>query len=292
MKQGAALMTIFLRWLFGLLAVCGMSSCSDRNEVSVHAGAAMGTTYRIKAAGKVDLAALGIDELLAGMTMDFSTWRGDSWVGRFNAAPAGTTMDMPDDVAMLLDLSRRMSERTDGRFDPTIGALIRVWGFGAWRREWMADPLDEEVAEAREASGFRNLRVEGRQITKLHDGLMLDFSAIAKGHAVDRMAGLLRGAGVNDFLIEFGGDLLAVGNAPGRSGWTVAGPALVEPVVLKDEAIATSGSEHQFREGKSHVIDPATGRPLKVGAPQYGRAKTCAEADALATARLVEMAEK
>jgi len=271
-------------------AVLALAGCEKKDRVGILTGEAMGTSYRIKHVGRVGDAGPAITAMLARLDRDLSTWRDDSWVSEFNRAPAGVSFEMPPTVAELMDLSKTHHDLTDGRFDPAIGALIRLWGFGAWRSEWRGDPTDEELAMAREASGFSKLRVEGTQITKLHGGLMLDFSGIAKGYAVDRMGDILREAGCGNFVVEFGGDLLAIGNAPGKQGWTIAGPALERPVSLHNQAMASSGSEHNFRGGQSHVIDPRAGRPLALGPPVFATAPTCAEADALATARLVQSA--
>ncbi len=273
--------------LWPVLAALSLSACDRSDRITILTGEAMGTTYRIKAVGRVGDVECPIHQMLKGLDQDLSTWRDDSWVSAFNRAPAGAIMQMPHTVADLMALSLEYHAQTDGRFDPTIGALIRVWGFGAWRGEWRGEPTAEEVEAARAACGFDHLHIDGNSITKRHGGLMLDFSAIAKGYAVDRMSEILRDAGYENHIIEFGGDVLASGHAPGRHGWTVAGPALGEPITLQNQAIATSGSEHQFRGGRSHVIDPRSGRPLAVGAPAAATATTCAGADALATAKLV-----
>ncbi|MFZ9937926.1 MAG: FAD:protein FMN transferase [Luteolibacter sp.] len=273
--------------LLPVLAALSLTACDRGDRVTILTGEAMGTTYRIKASGRVGEVEDAIHRMLQGLDQDLSTWRDDSWVSAFNRAPAGTVMEMPQSVAELMVLSRKYHEQTNGRFDPTIGALIRLWGFGAWRGEWRGEPTAAEIEAARAACGFHHLPIHGNSVTKLHGGLMLDFSAIAKGYAVDRMSGLLRDAGCENHVIEFGGDVLASGHAPGKHGWTVAGRALGKPMLLHNAAIATSGSDHQFRGGRSHVIDPRSGRPLAVGAPAAATAATCAEADALATAALV-----
>ena len=275
-----------LGWL--VLIVMLVTSCRRSEQVGVITGEAMGTTYRIKYVGEIDDP--GLDELLQQLDVELSTWRDDSWVAAFNRAGVGEAMEMPDSVVELIEISRRIHQQTDGRFDPAIGALIRVWGFGAWKKDWGGEPTPEAVAAARRASGIEHLHIDGRMLSKTRAGLMLDFSGIAKGYAVDRMAARLREAGCRNFVIEFGGDLIACGNAPGKHGWTVDGPSLKEPRQLSDEALATSGSEHHFRKGMSHVIDPASGVPVSVGPPVYAIAGTCAEADALATARLVGVA--
>ncbi len=266
---------------------CLLCGCGEKDPVRVTTGESMGTTYRIKTFKDAAPVMPEIEAMLDQLTRDLSTWRSESWVGQFNRAGAGTTMVMPESVRELLELSKTYHERAEGRFDPTIGAMIRVWGFGAWRRDWQGTPTEAEVAAARQASGFHHIRIEGEMITKLHDGMMLDFSAVAKGHAVDLMGGILRRAAINDFVIEFGGDILAGGHGPKGDGWVIGGRGFGEPVILRNEAIATSGSEFNFRGGDSHVIDPHLGRPVPVGRPVSAIAPTCAEADALATAMMV-----
>ena len=272
------------------IAVLLVAGCERSQSISIMTGEAMGTTYRIKYVGEIG--GLNFDKLLEQLDADLSTWRDDSWVARFNRAPANQPMPMPESVRDLMVLSQRLHAETEGRFDPAIGALIRVWGFGAWQDEFRSDPTEEQIETVRQASGIHLLEIEGDQLMKEHDGLMLDFSAIAKGYAVDHMAEALIAAGCEDFVIEFGGDLLARGHAPGKNGWTVDGPALERPITLINEAIATSGSQHQSRGGMSHVINPLLGRPVSVGIAASARAPTCADADALATARLIEAASK
>jgi len=270
-----------------LSAVLLCAGCRDNARVGIITGESMGTSYRIKHLGNRVPGKDDINEMLVQLDRDLSTWRDDSWISKFNRAPAGTMMEMPGSVAELLKQSKKLRDETKGCFDPTIGALIRVWGFGAWRGEWRGEPDPRDVAAAREASGFHNVRIEGKQITKLHGSLMLDFSGIAQGYAVDLMGAMLRDAGCHDFIIEFGGEVLANGHAPGKTGWTVHGPALEKAITLHNEAAATSGSEHQHRGKRSHVIDPRIGHPVETGPPVTVTAASCAEADALATARLV-----
>lgn len=272
-----------------LIALALFSSCREPHaRVHILTGEAMGTTYRIKTTEEIDTRQAAIDDMLAGLDRDLSTWRHDSWVTTFNRAPAGTTMALPKSVAELLEKSVVYHAQTDGCFDPTIGTLIRLWGFGAWRDSWQGEPTEAQIAAAREATGFHLMRIDSDQITKLHAAVMLDFSGIAKGYAVDRIGHILHESGYEDFIIEFGGDLLASGNHPDRDGWTVSGPALDQPLALHNEAMATSGSKHQFRSDQSHIIDPRSGMPVPVGPPDFVIAKTCAEADAKATAKLVK----
>ncbi|BCX46107.1 thiamin biosynthesis lipoprotein ApbE [Haloferula helveola] len=273
------------------VALLLLTACRDPERVRVLTGEAMGTTYRIKYVGDAEFDVSRIEVLCDGLDRDLSTWRDDSWVSRFNAAAAGSGHEMPDSVAELLELSSRLSEETEGRFDPTIGALVKLWGFGPNRREGWEKPTQEEVDAALGACGFRNLVIEGARVAKRNGDLMLDFSAIAKGYTVDRMADLFRDSGYRNFVVEFGGEIYASGAAPGAEGWVVGGGSLESGIVLTDEAVATSGSEHQSRGFWSHIINPRTGWALPPGEPVTVRAESCARADALATAGFVAEAE-
>lgn len=274
-----------------LLFIMSCGGCRRAETVHVITGEAMGTSYRIKHVGELKKDP-GFDTMLARLDADLSTWREDSWVARFNRAAVGERMEMPESVADLVCLSQNIHRRTGGCFDPAIGSLIRLWGFGAWEREWKGEPTPRQIDGALQASGMRHLNIEGNMLSKTREGLMLDFSGIAKGYAVDLMSRRLHETGHRNFLIEFGGDLICQGKAPGKDGWTVDGPALKEPVLLQNQAMATSGSEHHFRNGVCHIIDPRNGRPLPTGPPSFAIAETCAEADAMATATHVAKAGK
>jgi thiamine biosynthesis lipoprotein len=190
----------------------------------------------------------------------------------------------------VLDLARRVHERSEGAFDPTVGPLVAAFGFGP---EGAADE------SALPCFGAVTVDRDRREIAKTRTGATLDLSGIAKGHAVDRLWEALREGGAGDVLVEIGGELRAAGHGPDGAGWPVGvqepgGPPgrIGQVIRLRDEAMATSGTYWQRRETPrgpvNHVIDPRTRRPVEHDTVSVTViAPTAASADAWATALLV-----
>jgi thiamine biosynthesis lipoprotein len=187
------------------------------------------------------------------------------------------------------------AEATDGVFDPCLENTVVLWDVGHRRT-----PLDE--SRTRPLAGRRlytrlalDLSDEGGVATLESPDAGVDLGGIAKGHAVDLAARALRRHGMEDGLVNVGGDLVALGVSPDGDSWRVGvrdpdDPHGVARVLeARDEAIATSGDyEAGFWYGGHryhHLIDPRTARPG--GGRRRSvtvRARTCLEADAAATA--------
>lgn len=290
-----------LRALF-LLPLLWLAACQEPPE-RVHSfnGATMGTTWSVKTVGLPDSVtgeALHSDIrlLLESINNQMSTWQPDSDISRFNAAQAGTWQKLPPDFFKVLDYAIWLAGDTGGAYDPTVGPLVNLWGFGP-DGEGFRVPSDEAIAQAREDIGWDRLELDppGNAV-KQPGGLYLDLSSVAKGYAVDKVAGFLAARGVDAFLVEIGGELRGQGEKPGGQPWRVAieqplrGERRADKVVaLTDLAIATSGDYRNFREVNgdiySHTIDPRTGRPVEHGLALVSVLhESCMEADALATA--------
>ena len=145
-----------------------------------------------------------------------------------------------------------------------------------------------QIADALHRSGYRKLRISN-ETHRAHcavAGLQLDAGGVAKGFAADEALAAIRGSGVRSALVAVSGDLAIGDPPPGKSGWTVQ--VLDQTLVMANAAVSTSGDEFQFIEidGRrySHIIDPRTGRALSGSKPVSVIAKTCMEADSLATA--------
>lgn len=246
-------------------------------------GAAFGTGWRITGPAGTGLAALRkpVARLLAGIDSRMSPWRPDSEVGRFNTR-TGAATPISGDTAAVAEAALRIAATSGGAFDPTLGPAVARWGFG---------PIHEGGA-----ADWRGLEVSGGRLFGARPGLTFDPCGIAKGWALDRMAGLARAAGHGDLLLDLGGELLALGRRPTGRAWQVAvedpRPAhggAVAGLRLEAGAVATSGLRAQSYalNGRTygHIIDPATGEPAR------GRllsvtvmAETAMEADGWATA--------
>jgi thiamine biosynthesis lipoprotein len=233
-------------------------------------GATMGTTWHVRLAepAGLDPQALHrtIGERLDRIVAEMSHWEPDSALSRFNWSAAGSWTALPDDFATVIEAALDIAERTGGAFDPAIGALVNLWGFGPI--PVTAPPSDMAIAGVRQSSGWRRLAYDApARRLRQPGGLMLDLSGIAKGYAVDAVAALLARHGVRHCLIEIGGELVGRGLKPDGDPWwvdleTPPGAALAPfRIALHDLSIATSGD---YVRG-DHNLDPTTGRPATQG---------------------------
>ncbi len=285
------------------LAGCGEDRAAIR--LTALSGATMGTTYSVKitdAPASLDPARLRatVEASLKAVNDRMSTYRPASELSRFNAAATTDWVSVSPSTRAVIDVGLRVSRLTGGAFDPTIGPLVDLWGFGPAPGRSHA-PAGGEVAAALARTGHWNIttRSGASALRKSEAGLGVDLSGIAKGFAVDELATLLERAGVGQYLVEIGGELRGRGLSPRGSPWRVGveRPAgargTVQRVVRLDAgALATSGDTHNFFEGGgrrfSHIIDPRTGRPVAHGlASVTVIAETAMAADALSTALMV-----
>ena len=265
----------------------------------------MGTTWTAKLALPDDATAEDVErriqENLASVNAEMSIWLPASDISVFNRAPAGHWQDLPDDFLHVLQNAIDIATNTGGAFDPTVGHLTNAWGFGPATNAFRIPP-DEIAAEARSAIGWGRvlLDVENRR-ARQPGGAYLDFSAIAKGFAVDKIAEDLLKQGIRNFLVEIGGELRGEGFKEGAEPWWVA---LELPdigahshrqsygdfvIALHGLSVATSGDYRRWIEidGKifAHTFDPRTGLPLANRLASVSVVtKSCMKADALATA--------
>jgi thiamine biosynthesis lipoprotein len=267
-------------------------------------GASMGTHWSLAIAGAIeapDVVALVQAELDA-VVAEMSQWEPASELSRFNSAEAGSWHHLSSGFFDVLREGLDIAERTQGAFDPTLGAVIDLWGFGAATPE-VLPPDDVMLAEARTASGWRRLELD-RSAQRAHQpgGLKLDLSGIAKGHGVDRVAGALEQARHVSFLIEVGGEVVARGVKPDGQPWWVdieAPPGADLPPIrigLFNAAVATSGDYRRYLDldgaRLGHSFDPRTGTPLACAPASVTVIHPeCMIADALATAIAVLGAE-
>ncbi|WGH78564.1 FAD:protein FMN transferase [Jannaschia ovalis] len=248
----------------GALGAMGAALLTPRvgfaGGVETLAGAAFGTRWRIVAREGADLARLrpGIAALFDGIDRVFSPWRAGSAISRFNA---GTGPAQDPALRAVTGAALAIARASDGAFDPTVGPLVARWGFGPIARGGAPD--------------WRALSLGARSLAKARADLTLDLCGIAKGHALDRAAELIRAAGFDDLLFELGGEFLALGRHPDGRDWRVAvegPPTRPAPAALRlpaGAAVATSGvwTQSYRRNGRlySHIVDPRTRAPAAGG---------------------------
>lgn len=229
-------------------------------------GETMGTAWRVRLAEPrgLDLAAVerAICATLDGLTAEMSHWAAESHLSRFNRAPPGRWVALPPDFAVVIAAGLDVAVQSDGAFDPAIGGLTDLWGFGPVPAS--RPPTQDDIGRALALGGWRRLGWDpaGRRLRQ-PGGLKLDLSGIAKGHAVDRVAGVLAAGGVAHALVEVGGELVGSGIRPDGEPWwvdleTPGGLALPLRIALHGFAVATSGDYVRGR----HTIDPRDGGPV------------------------------
>ncbi|MGD8476904.1 MAG: FAD:protein FMN transferase [Burkholderiales bacterium] len=269
----------------------------------------MGTRYAVELAAPIDVAVRNelaslIERELADINQAMSTYDPRSELSEFNRRQDPGWVPASGGLLEVLDNASRISAASQGAFDVTVGPLVNLWGFGP-QFHTRRVPDDDVIERVRESVGYQHVQTDpsAGAIRKTFSRAQVDLSAIAKGYGVDRIAMILERQGVDDYLVEIGGEFRARGNAAVGRPWRIGierpvedrrshGKTIGETVVLENRAIATSGTTIDFFEqgGRhySHSIDPATGRPVEYPPMAVSVvADTAMEADAWATALLV-----
>ena len=212
----------------------------------------------------------------------------------------------PDKMfADVFQLAEKISNETNGAFDVTVAPLVNAWGFGF---KSGVRPTPHAIDSIKQFIGYKKVSYVDGRIKKKDPRLMLDFSAIAKGYGSDVVASLLKRKGIENFMVEIGGEIVTRGISEKRLPWKVGvtkpsddslnvNQELQTILNVTNKAMATSGNYRKFyyKNGKkyAHTIDPMTGYPVQHNIlSSTVLASNCAEADAYATAFMVLGLEK
>lgn len=226
----------------------------------------MGTTYTVTTIGDSAISQRDIDNRLEKIEQIFSTWNEKSELSLLNKSPAEQWINVSDELFYVLKSAKKIHQQTKGYFDPGIGRLIDVWGFGI--NKVTQKPSRVQIQKARQNSSIQYLMLregEYKAVKKIKN-IQIDLSAIAKGYGVDEIAKLLN---TQNYLVEIGGEVRTHGTNNGKN-WTIGveQPNNTAPIMIKlrNQAIATSGDyRHYFIwEGKRymHILNPNTGLPV------------------------------
>lgn len=211
---------------------------------------------------------------LLDINQSMSTYIADSEINLVSSAPVNEPIKVSNGFAYVLDQALTLSRLSGGAYDVTVEPLILLWGFGP---EFKKDdlPSEAEVETARAQVGYEALEFDlaSRTLVKTSPRA-LDFSSIAKGFGVDRLADLLLSRGINNFMVEIGGELKVQGLNPQGQPWRIAvrspqsdAPEVATTIALTDMGVATSGDYFNFfrvgGQNYSHLIDPTTGWPIR-----------------------------
>ncbi len=276
----------------------GKFQASCRNYATF-SGQSMGTSWTIRCRlpgyRRPEALYAKVQAKLDDIVDQMSTWQDDSVLSTLNTSPTGW-YQMPPDLFIVLRCALALAKDTHGAYDPTMGELVNLWGFGP-KGKVDQPPHQDAIAGCMTRSGW--------QRTALNDvhrgvfqpgGLHFDLSSIAKGYGVDCMARTLESLDVFHYLVELGGEIRVRGVNGLGEPWALAiespnpgQPNL--PLTLQSGALATSGDyrRHFVHEGRhyAHTLDPSTGYPLSNGLASVSVVHAeCMQADALATALL------
>jgi len=293
--------TLFLICLLSFF--CGAGVQAMPREYTIQ-GKTMGTFYTVKLiSSKKQSIALWqkkIDTRLQQVNAGLSMYDPHSDISRFNQVDAGQPFRLSRDFGQVMAVAETVFTLSNGAWDGTVKPLVDLWGFGTKQpSNTLPDPV--AIADALSCTGFQHLILENNHLLKKKPGITLDLGSIAKGYGVDAIARLLALSGIDNFLVEIGGELFGSGVNRHKKPWSVgitdpAGIAsdsgLYKVITLDNQAIATSGNYRNFFDiaGKtySHIIDPKTGYPVDNQVMSASViAENCAFADALATALMV-----
>ncbi|MDB6141639.1 MAG: hypothetical protein JWP80_683 [Pseudomonas sp.] len=266
-------------WLRGAVAVAligALTACGSGDSLESFGGPTMGSTYSIKyvrspGGPKVAEVQPEVENILAEVDQQMSTYRSDSDIERFNVLPANSCQPMPSGVLQLVRYGEELSAASQGSYDLTVEPLLDLWGFGPQARVEQV-PTPEQLAHVLKRVGHGHLRIEGNQLCK-DAPVEVDFNSIAAGYTVDRIVARLQALGIHSFLAEATGELKAVGKKADGSPWRVALEAprddqqVAEKVIdLDGYGVSTSGDYRNYFEQAgqrySHTFDALTGAPI------------------------------
>ncbi len=256
--------------LLGSLLLFG--ACKQETKPVKIAGEAQGTYYSIIYYDRQGTNYKPeIDSLLKAFDRSVSLWVPGSILSKVNR---NEPVQLDEWFKGNFNLSKEVYEQTGGAFDCTVEPLVQAWGFGFDEKVQVDSAIIDSVMQF---VGFDKVKLQGDTIWKADPRIKFDFNAIAQGYSVDLVGTFLEQQGIENYLVDIGGEVKAKGTKPGGAVWRVgiekpaktkdAGRELKLIIGLKDKSVATSGSYRKYyeRDGVrySHTIDPKTGYPVK-----------------------------
>jgi thiamine biosynthesis lipoprotein len=285
---------------FTVIILLQLVACASKKLITVKIeGKAQGTSYRITYLSDTNISyQTGIDSLLESIDASLSTYDTNSIISRINRNDSFAIAD--DDFIKVFNNSIDISRKTNGSFDITVAPLVNAWGFGFTQAAKIDSAMIDSLLQF---VGYKMVQLRGRSVVKEKSSVMLDFNAIAQGYTVDVLSHYLEDHGIENYLVELGGEVRGRGKKITNEYWRVGidRPAeeslfgeqpLQAAITLIDCSLATSGNYRKYIEENgqrySHIINPMTGYPAKHNLLSATvMASDCMTADAYATAFMV-----
>ena len=287
--------------ILGLLTAC---ASQHQNEVLVqNVGFAQGSTYNVlyMTSNGTDYQ-WEVDSILAEMDSSLSTYQDYSLISKLNQGDTSIFLD--EHFVKVFNAFQSVADSTHGKFDCTIAPIVNAWGFGFTERTILDSSLIQSLLQK---VGYQKVRLKGDSLLRNPHLLQLDFNALAQGYTVDVIATFLDSMGLQNYMVEVGGELKVKGENANGKNWRIGidkpSPEIDENnrfqtvVELHNVALATSGNYRNFylEDGRkySHTIDPETGYPVKHKLLSVTViTEDCMLADAFATAFMVMGVQK
>lgn len=287
-----------LFFILFLLISCGNKSNSKR-EIITYVGYAQGTSFSIKYDKNAGNLNSNIDQIFETIDNSVSLYNPNSLLMKINENDSLGNVDK--DFTAIFNLSKKVYAETNGAFDPTVHPLVSFWGFYKDKMQIPENIDSSKIDSLLQLKGFNGSSISAQQLTKENWKVKFDFNGIAQGYTVDKIAEMFDSYAVNNYMIEIGGEVRAKGINPDGVVWKIGidkpvpineTRELIAIASLENLSLATSGNYRKYyeKDGKkySHTIDPFTGYPVKHSLISVSVfTKSCAEADALATAFMV-----
>ena len=297
MKVKSLVKIVFLLFLPGFFC-----SCAKKTEVQSFTFSGMGTVLSVIYTGeKNEVAENAVKSDAEAVEADFSYYRGSSFVSILNREAHEKEVIVPEHVCKLIEKSLEYGEMSGGVFDITYKSTGELW-----ENNGNKIPDEKTIEETQRFVGGDkvNVNCSENRIKFAGKGVKIDLGGVAKGYAIDRAGEILKKHGIENFIVNYGGDMLFCGNKGGKP-WSIGirNPDNPSEILKKLElstsgckGVATSGDYERFFviEGQtfSHIMDPKTGRPVKDSRSVTVIGEDATVADAAATAVSVALREK
>ncbi len=293
------------KFVFIALLSMALFSCKPKEQDYIKLeGGIFGTFYHViyQPVHTIDLSE-GINAELSKVDWALSTFKDTSSISRFNKSHRGIVLDSM--MRYVIEDGQQVFKNTDGAFDMTVGELVNAWGFGFKKRDSV---VDARIQELLSHVGMHKVQIINDSLIKADPAIKLDASAIAKGYGVDVVADYLESQGVENYMVEIGGEIRVKGINNKGLAWhvgidkpiddvTAANREIEDIVAITGMGMATSGNYRNFyiKDGKkyAHTISPYNGYPVQHSILSASiLAPKCMTADAYATACMVMGVDK
>lgn len=262
--------------VFAFLFV-GLTACTQPDPIQRISGPAQGSTFTVSFWSEQELDKNSLETQLKDeldrIDLLMSNYRPDSVIEAFNAQQSQDPIEVGAELVQLVDIARQVSAHSEGCYDLTVKPYFELWGF---RGDKLTKPSAEQIQALKQTIGLDKVSSKESSLTKLNPALRVDVSSIAQGYTVGQLAKILDKAGIQNYLVEVGGELVSKGKKPEAKAWRVA---IEKPLpdsqklqkiisVQQNEplSIMTSGTYRHFYDQDgvrySHVLDARTGAPV------------------------------